>query len=193
MEKNLSHLIFILDRSGSMGGVEDETIKGYNSVIEQQAKMDGEVIEDSALFDNFIEEIFCEEKPENAKLDHNKYYVRGSTAMLDAIGMTLSKAIEKNNKLNQEEKPQNVIVAITTDGYENASREYSFKQVNDMIKRCKKQGWNFIFLSADIDEQKVGKSIGLTGDDIMPRFRKTTNGMAKMSECLCSRISDLRG
>lgn len=193
MEKNLSHLIFILDRSGSMGGVEDETIKGYNSVIEQQAKMDGELRVTTVLFDNFIEEIFCEEKPENAKLDHNKYYVRGSTAMLDAIGMTLSKAIEKNNKLNQEEKPQNVIVAITTDGYENASREYSFKQVNDMIKRCKKQGWDFIFLSADIDEQKVGKSIGLTGDDIMPRFRKTTNGMAKMSECLCSRISDLRG
>ncbi len=192
MKKNLSHLIFILDRSGSMGGLEDETIKGYNSVVKQQVQLGGELKVTTVLFDNEVEEIFSEVSPKKAKLDKKKYYVRGSTAMLDAIGMTLSNVIAKNNKLKDEEKPENIIVAITTDGYENASKEYTYKQINEMIKKCKDNGWNFIFLSSEIDEQKVGGAIGLSKDEIMPSFEKTSKGMAKMSATLCERVSSIR-
>lgn len=192
MKKNLSHLIFILDRSGSMGGLEDETIKGYNSVVKQQAQLGGELKVTTVLFDNEVEEIFSKVSPKKAKLDKKKYYVRGSTAMLDAIGMTLSNVIAKNNKLKDEEKPENIIVAITTDGYENASKEYTYKQINEMIKKCKDNGWNFIFLSSEIDEQKVGGAIGLSKDEIMPSFEKTSKGMAKMSATLCERVSSIR-
>lgn len=192
MKKNLSHLIFILDRSGSMGGLEDETIKGYNSVVKQQAQLGGELKVTTVLFDNEVEEIFSEVSPKKAKLDKKKYYVRGSTAMLDAIGMTLSNVIAKNNKLKDEEKPENIIVAITTDGYENASKEYTYKQINEMIKKCKDNGWNFIFLSSEIDEQKVGGAIGLSKDEIMPSFEKTSKGMARMSATLCERVSSIR-
>ena len=192
MKKNLSHLIFILDRSGSMGGLEDETIKGYNSVIEQQSKLDGSLKVTTVLFDNEIEEVFSEKSPEEAKLDRNKYYVRGSTAMLDAIGITLSKVMGKNAKLKEEERPDNIIVAITTDGYENASREYSYKQINDLISKCKKNGWKFIFLSSEIDEQKVGGAIGLSKDEIVQSFEKTSCGMRKMSNVLCKEVTRLR-
>lgn len=192
MKKNLSHLIFILDRSGSMGGLEDETIKGYNSVVKQQVQLGGELKVTTVLFDNEVEEIFSEVSPKKAKLDKKKYYVRGSTAMLDAIGMTLSNVIAKNNKLKDEEKPENIIVAITTDGYENASKEYTYKQINEMIKKCKDNGWNFIFLSSEIDEQKVGGAIGLSKDEIMPSFEKTSKGMARMSATLCERVSLIR-
>ncbi len=184
-------LIFILDRSGSMGGLEEETIKGYNSVIKKQSALEGDLKVTTVLFDNQIEKIYDGVSAGKAKLNNKQYFVRGTTAMLDAIGMTIKEVEARHKRLSQNQKPQKVIVAITTDGYENASHEYTFPMVKKLIESKQKEGWEFMFLAANIDEKMVGGDLGINAERCT-KFTSNKKGVAKMSCVMSEVISKIR-
>ncbi len=153
-EKNESkkiEIVFLLDRSGSMGGLETDTIGGYNSFLDSKKGMDAVIT--TVLFDNKIEIIHDRENIKNVKhLTNREYYVRGSTALMDAIGFTI-------NKIKNESKDRKVIFVITTDGLENASREYSKSKIKKMIQ--KENDWEFMYLGANINSYDEASTIGI--------------------------------
>lgn len=176
MNNNLTELIMILDMSGSMFALREDTIGGYNSLIEQQKKEKGEAVVTTVLFDH--EYILLHDRKnikEVSALTNDDYYPRGSTAMLDAIGRTLVSVGHKLAELPEEERPGKVMVTIITDGYENASREYSWETIKKMIEEQRsKYSWVFTFIGADIDNMQVSNSLGID-----PRFsKKYTKSMA---------------
>ena len=148
-------IIFILDRSGSMSCVEEETIRGYNDFLDKQKKNRGQVFVTTVLFDDKYELLYSRENISNVKhISNCEYYARGCTALMDAIGktiVTLDKKIDKHNR---------VIMVIMTDGLENASREYNRDMVKKLIKKHK--DWEFVFLGANIDSAEEGASIGIS-------------------------------
>lgn len=164
--KNLKkmELVFILDRSGSMSGLELDTIGGFNSVLEKQKKdRNGEVNVTTALFDNEYELLHNKIPIQEVKpLTEKEYFVRGSTALLDAIGKTISQVKAEQNKLNAKEKSGKVLFVIITDGMENASKEYTINTVKKLISEQKeKENWEFLFLGANIDAIKTAESFGI--------------------------------
>lgn len=166
MKKNLTELVFILDKSGSMSGLEKDTIGGFNSMLEQQKKLDGECVITTVLFDNRYELLhdridFRAIKPITAK----EYFVGGSTALLDAIGKTIHKIGTAQKNTAKDYRADKVMFVIITDGEENTSREYSATQVKKMINRQKKRyGWEFIFLGANIDAVETAGRFGIAAD-----------------------------
>ena len=153
-KKEKVEIVFILDRSGSMGGLEKDTIGGYNSFI--NSKKDLDAVLTTVLFDNKIEILHDRVDIKKVKKLTNKdYYVRGSTALMDAVGITM-------NKISKESKGRKVIFVITTDGYENASREYTKSQIKEMIE--KKKDWEFLYLGANINSYDEASSIGIRRD-----------------------------
>lgn len=162
---NTTDMIFILDRSGSMSGLESDTIGGFNSTIEKQKKEEGEVFVTTILFDNKIELLHNRVNIKDIKnMTDKEYYVRGSTALLDAIGDGIS--LEKTAQITAEKegkaKADKVIFVIITDGMENASKEYNYEAIKNMINTQKeKNKWEFLFLGANIDAVSVAKSIGI--------------------------------
>ena len=174
-----------------MGGLEEETIKGYNSVVKEQSKADGNLKVTTILFDNQVEKIYDGVDAKNAKLNSKQYYVRGSTAMLDAIGTTIKEVETRHKNLTKCQRPQKIIVAITTDGYENASKEYTFPLVKKLIETKQKTGWEFMFLAANIDEKLVGGSLGINANRCA-KFSANTKGIEKMSYDMCQMISKIR-
>ncbi|MEY8561548.1 hypothetical protein AALA21_00600 [Eggerthellaceae bacterium 3-80] len=161
---SVTEMVFILDRSGSMQGLELDTINGFNELIAKQKEEPGTAFVTTVLFDHKIETITDREPLSEVKpLTREKYYVRGCTALLDAVGST----IKKINQLQKacESRPDHTIFVITTDGYENASEHYSTEKVKRMIeKRKRKNNWEFIFLGANIDAVKTAASIGIDQD-----------------------------
>ena len=155
-------VIFIIDRSGSMSGLESDTIGGFNGLIEKQKLVEGDVYISTILFDDHIEWLdercpLKEIKPLNAE----RYFVRGTTALLDAIGSTLTKMSKVYHELKSE-KPEKVMVVIVTDGLENASREYSLNVVKSLVHTFQEEAkWEFLFLGANIDAVETGASIGI--------------------------------
>ena len=191
MKKNLTELIFILDRSGSMSGLEKDTIGGYNSMLEQQRKVDGECVITTVLFDNCYELLHDRidiraVQPITAK----EYFVGGSTALLDAIGKTIYKigTVQKNTA--EDYRAEKVMFVIITDGEENASRHYSSMQVKEMIQRQKeKYGWEFIFLGANIDAVDTAGRFGIDADravDYVPDGEGTELNFRMMSETVAT-------
>ncbi|MBQ0060045.1 MAG: VWA domain-containing protein, partial [Lachnospiraceae bacterium] len=153
MQKNLTELVFILDRSGSMGGLEKDTIGGFNAMIERQKKQEGQVNVTTVLFDDKYDMIH-DRIPINdlRPMTEDDYYVRGCTALLDAMGETIHRMGNTQKYLVEEKRAEKVIFVITTDGMENASRHYDRAQIKRMIERQKeKYGWEFIFLGANMD------------------------------------------
>lgn len=158
-------VIFILDRSGSMAGLETDTIGGFNALIEKQKKIEGEVKISTVLFDDHLEWLDqrCDLKAV-APLDQERYYVRGTTALLDAIGTTLTTMSKKYHHLKSE-KPDQVMVVIITDGHENASKEYSLSVIKSLIHTYQEEAkWEFLFLGANIDAVDTGMSLGIDRD-----------------------------
>ena len=164
MKKNLTELVFILDRSGSMSGLEKDTIGGFNAMIEKQKKEEGEALVSTVLFDNESEVIH--DRVDIQKLtpmNEDTYYVRGSTALLDAVGHAISHIGNVHKYAREEDRPEKTLFVITTDGMENASRDYTYPQLKAMIQRQKeKYGWEFIFLGANIDAAKEAARFGIS-------------------------------
>lgn len=163
MKANLTELVFILDRSGSMRGMEKDVIGGFNSLIDKQKQEDGDANVTVVLFDDKYELLRSRESLKTiTPLTNKEYYTRGSTALLDAVGKTITDIGQILSDTPEEERPEKVLFVITTDGQENSSRGYDYKRVKDMIEHQKeKYSWEFVFLAANIDAADVGERMGI--------------------------------
>ena len=163
MKKNLTELVFILDRSGSMRGLEADTIGGYNSLLDKQKMEEGEAIVSTVLFDD--EQEVLHDRVDIKKVNsitRKEYYVRGCTALLDAVGGAIHHIGNVHKYAREEDRPEKTLFIITTDGMENSSRRYSYDRVKKMIERQKvKYGWEFLFLGANIDAIEVAGRFGI--------------------------------
>ena len=166
MKKNLTELVFILDRSGSMQGLEEDTIGGFNAMLKKQKRESGEAFVSTILFDDRTEVLHDRVKVgEIRPITHKEYYVRGCTALLDAIGGAIRHIGNIHKYAREEDVPEHTLFVITTDGMENASRHYSARQVREMIRRQKeKYGWEFLFLGANIDAVETAGTLGIAPD-----------------------------
>jgi len=166
MRKDLAEIIFILDRSGSMSGLEDDTIGGYNSFLKKQQKVEGEANVTTVLFDTEYEVLHdCVDLKKIKPITDKEYFVRGGTALLDAVGKSITSVGQRINKTSEDKKPAKVIFVITTDGMENSSREYDYKKIKEMIThQQKKYSWEFLFLGANMDAVKEGANFGISED-----------------------------
>ena len=166
MKNNITELVFILDRSGSMSGLESDTIGGFNSMIENQKKQDCECYVSTVLFDNVSEVLHDRVRLSEIKpMTENDYTVRGCTALIDAIGGAIHHIGNVHKYARPEDVPEHTMFIITTDGMENASRRYSSEQVKAMIKRQKeKYGWEFLFIGANIDAVETAARYGIDED-----------------------------
>ncbi|MCD7871857.1 MAG: VWA domain-containing protein [Clostridiales bacterium] len=165
-KNNITELVFILDRSGSMGGLESDTIGGFNSLIEKQKKQSGRCFVSTVLFDNFSEVIHDRVELENIKpMTDKDYYVRGGTALIDAIGGAIYHVVNIHKYARPEDVPQHTMFVIMTDGYENASHIYTSDRVKAMIEHEKeKYGWEFLFIGANIDSVETARHFGISED-----------------------------
>lgn len=163
MEKGTTELVFILDKSGSMSGMEQDTIGGFNSMIEKQKQLDGKVYVSTVLFSNDSEVLHDRQSLYEIKpLTTNDYVVGGCTALLDALGSAIHHIGNVHKYARKEDVPERTVFVITTDGMENASRSYSAEQVKSMVRRQQeKYGWEFLFVAANIDAVETARNIGI--------------------------------
>lgn len=163
MRKGLTEIVFILDRSGSMSGLEADTIGGFNSMIAKQKKEDGEAYVSTVLFDDQCEVLHDRVPMDKVPVMTNEeYYVRGCTALLDAVGGAIHHIANVHKYARDEDRPEKTLFVITTDGMENASKHYSYEKVQAMIKKeQEKYGWEFIFIGANIDAVQEAKRFGI--------------------------------
>ena len=164
MNKDLTEIVYILDRSGSMSGLENDTIGGYNAFLEKQKNEEGEAVVTTVLFDDKYELVHDRSDIKKVKpLTNKEYFARGTTALLDAVGKTVNNVAARHRNALDSEVPFKTIVVITTDGFENASREYDSAKVKEMIELQKKEyGWEFLFLGANIDAVETAKNFGIS-------------------------------
>lgn len=167
MKKNLTEVVFVLDKSGSMSGLENDTIGGFNSLIKKQKNETGDAIVSTVLFSDEYEVIHNRQNIKDIPLLTSKeYYVSGCTALLDAIGNSIDYILKNHNELKEEEIPEKTIFIITTDGQENASREFNYKIIKKLIENMKKKyKWEFIFLGANIDTIDEANKLGIDTDN----------------------------
>jgi uncharacterized protein YegL len=166
MTTNITELVFILDKSGSMSGLESDTISGYNAMLSKQQKEPGEAIVTTVLFDDNYELLHDRINIKGIRpITEKEYYVGGSTALLDAIGKTIQKVSNVQRHTSEDQRADKVVLVITTDGMENASREYTAGAIKKMVKQQKdKYGWEVIFLGANIDAISAAERVGISAD-----------------------------
>ncbi len=166
MKKDLTEMVFILDKSGSMAGLEADTIGGFNSMIERQMRADGDAIVSTVLFSNVSTVIHDHVKIEQVEpMTRKQYYVGGSTALMDAMGKAIHHIRNVHKYARKEDVPEHTIFIITTDSMENASHTYSSDQVKQMVRRQKEEaGWEFLFLGANIDAVETAARFGIDED-----------------------------
>lgn len=193
MKKNLTEIVFILDRSGSMHGLEADTIGGFNSMIEKQKKETGEALVSTILFDNAAEVIHDRVSLKDIReLTSRDYCVKGCTALLDAVGGAIHHIGNIHKYARPEDVPEHTLFIITTDGMENASRRYSSMEVKKMITRQKeKYGWEFLFLGANIDAVETAAGFGI-GADRAVNYRADSQGTQLNYEVLGDAVSAVR-
>ena len=166
MRKGLTEVVFILDRSGSMSGLEADTIGGFNSMLQKQKREEGEALISTVLFDDRTEVIYDRVPVERVEeMTDKQYFVRGCTALLDALGGAIHHIANIHKYAREEDRPEKTLFIITTDGMENASRCYSYEKVKQMVEKEKeKYGWEFLFLGANIDAVSVAGRFGISAD-----------------------------
>ncbi|MCR5781777.1 MAG: VWA domain-containing protein [Clostridia bacterium] len=193
MKKNLTELVMILDRSGSMGGLESDTIGGYNSMLKKQRDTEGEVLVSTVLFDDRSEVLYDRVPLDRMpQMTEKEYYVRGCTALLDAVGGAIRHIGNVHKYAREEDRPEKTIFVITTDGMENASREYSYDRVKQMVEKQKeKYGWEFIFLGANIDAIETAGRFGI-GADRAANYHSDHAGTALNYEVLADAVCEMR-
>ena len=191
MKKNLTEIVFILDRSGSMAGLEADTIGGFNAMLKKQKRQPGEAIVSTVLFDNDCTVLHDRVNISRiAPMTDKDYYVRGCTALLDAVGGAIHHIGNVHKYARKEDVPEKTLFVITTDGYENASKHYDYDKVRKMIERQKeKYGWEFLFLGANIDAAAEAKRFGISADRAV-NYKCDEEGTALnyevISEAVCS-------
>ena len=193
MKNNITELVFILDRSGSMAGFEADTIGGFNSTIEKQKRQDGKVYVSTVLFDNVSEVIHDRVDISEVKsMTDEDYEVRGCTALLDAVGGAIHHIGNIHKYARPEDVPAHTVFIITTDGMENASHTYSRRLVRDMIKRQQERyGWEFIFLAANIDAEETAEDIGIRRERAV-NYTQDEEGVKATYAVMCEAITSVR-
>ena len=193
MRKNLTEIVFILDRSGSMAGLEKDTIGGFNAMIEKQRKEPGEAYISTVLFDNTSTVIHDRVSLSKVPvLTEQDYYVRGCTALLDAVGSAIHHIGNVHKYAREEDRPERTLFVITTDGMENASRRYTYDKVRAMIQNQKDTyGWEFLFLGANIDAAREAARFGITPDRAA-NYHADTVGTEVIYDAVCETVSDFR-
>ena len=162
MNNNVTEVVFLLDRSGSMAGLESDTVGGFNGFVKRQSEMEGETILTTVLFDDEYEVLWEGIEAGRVRLTEKEYFVRGCTALLDAVGKTIVKVGQRLSKTSDEHKPGKVIFVVTTDGMENASVEYTYEKIKGMIQHQKeKYSWEFIFMGANINVAEEAGNLGI--------------------------------
>lgn len=192
MDNNLTEVIFLLDRSGSMAGLESDTIGGFNGFIKKQQEMEGKTIVTAVLFDDRYEILWNGINAKKAVLTDKNYYVRGATALLDAIGETILDVGYRLSITEKSKQPNNVIFVIATDGLENSSREFTYGKVKELINhQQEKYGWEFIFLGANIDVSQEANNLGININNSYC-FEATQSGIEQMYYMVNEEIGKIR-
>ena len=192
MNEQLTELIFILDRSGSMAGLESDTIGGFNSLVDKQCQLAGKTLVTAILFDDEYEVLWEGIEAKKAVLTEREYYVRGMTALLDAVGKTILRVGQRLKNTAEEKRPGKVLFVITTDGYENASTEFTYEKVKEMVKHEQEQNqWEFLFIGANIDAAKEASHIGVDEKDSI-QYDATSIGVQKMFGSVHEELAERR-
>ena len=195
MRKNLTELVLILDRSGSMSGLEADTIGGFNGMIDRQKKEneEGEVLTSVLLFDDRTEVLYDRVKIDKVEtMTDAQYYVRGCTALLDAIGGAIHHIGNIHKYAREEDVPEKTVFVIITDGMENASRRYSAQEVRRKIQRQKeKYGWEFLFIGANIDAVQTAGHFGISSDRAV-NYHADRQGTQVLYECVSRAVGNIR-
>ena len=192
MKKDLTEIVFILDRSGSMGGLESDTIGGFNAMIEKQKKEKGEAIVSTVLFDDRTEVLHDRIPLDKIEpMTDSQYWVRGCTALIDAIGGAIRHVMRVHKYIREEDVPEHTIFIITTDGMENASHQFSSAEVKRMIEAQKERGWEFLFLGANIDAVETARHFGIAEDRAVT-YRSDKKGTRMNYKAMSGAISQLR-
>lgn len=193
IKNGITELVFIIDRSGSMAGLETDTIGGFNSMIEQQKELDGKVYVSTVLFSNYSKVIHDRaDLHEIQPMTSKDYRVSGSTALLDAIGGAIHHIGNVHKYARPEDVPEKTMFIITTDGMENASREYSSEKVKQMIRRQEERyGWEFLFVAANIDAVETAEHIGIRRERAA-NYRHDSNGTEMLYCAMSATVANYR-
>jgi uncharacterized protein YegL len=193
MNTTLTELVFILDRSGSMGGLESDTIGGFNSMLAKQQAEPGDCRITTVLFDHEYEVLHDRiDIKAVSPINEQDYFVRGTTALLDAIGRSINKIDNVQKTTAEAFRAQKVLFVITTDGMENASREFGYDKIKSMIERKKTElGWEFIFLGANIDAVEVAGRFGIAGNRAQ-NFHNDSEGIAVNYSAVSEAVASFR-
>ena len=192
MKKNLTELVFILDKSGSMAGLEADTIGGFNSMLKKQKKQDGEAFVTTVLFDNEIQTVHDRIPLDSvSEMTDDDYVPGGCTALIDAIGKTIEHIKNIHKYARKDDVPESTVFVITTDGMENASREFSSAKVKKMIEKQKSEGWEFLFIAANIDAVETASGFGI-GSDRAVNYHADKKGTGVLFEAVGAAIGSAR-
>ena len=193
MKNTITELVFIIDRSGSMSGLESDTIGGFNSMIEKQKKLEGKAYVSTILFDNVSEVIHDRVSLDEIKpMTEKDYYVRGCTALLDAVGGAIHHIGNVHKYARKEDVPEHTLFVITTDGMENASRKYDLEKVKKMIEHeQEKYGWEFLFIGANIDAVQTAGSFGIPKNRAV-NYNHDSEGTRVVYDSVSSAVSQCR-
>ena len=193
MNHNLTEIVFVLDRSGSMSGLEQDTIGGFNSMLQKQKAETGEALVSTVLFDHECQIIHDRVTIEKVEpMTTQQYFTRGSTALLDALGGAIHHIGNVHKYAREEDRPEKTIFIITTDGFENASRRYTAEKVRSMVKHeQEKYGWEFLFLGANIDAITVARDYGIAADRAV-RYECDEHGTELNFDTITTVLSSVR-
>lgn len=191
-KNNITELVFIIDKSGSMAGLESDTIGGFNSLIKKQKNQSGKCYVSTVLFSNNSEVIHDRVDLERInEMTENDYCPGGCTALIDAIGGAIKHISSVHRYIRPEDVPEHTMFVITTDGLENASHKYSSDEVKKMVKVKEKDGWEFLFIGANIDSVETAKNLGIREERAV-NYHADEKGTAVLYEAVCAQVLNMR-